>query len=59
MSFDNTYNRGDMYRDRQPIVLPEGKTHGSAWAAMRTNCTCCSCDKKRQKMTAKGWRPQL
>jgi hypothetical protein len=58
MSFDNTYNRGNMYRDRQPIVLPEGKTHGSAWAAMRTNCTCCSCSARRQRMVKKGWRPQ-
>lgn len=56
MLFDYSYNRYAMYRDRQPIILPEGKSHGSAWSAMRTDCICPACDKKRQKLLARGWK---
>lgn len=59
MPYDDTYRPDELRRDLQPIVLPEGKRHGSAWAAMRTACTCQQCYVKREKMRKKGWRPQI
>lgn len=56
---ENTMGTSYYGDDRKPIELPEGKRHGSAWAAMRSNCTCCSCVAKRERMRKKGWRPQV
>lgn len=58
MAFDYSYDRYAVYRDRQPIILPEGKSHGSSWSATRTDCLCPACDKKRQKLSKRGWKKQ-
>lgn len=53
---DNTFRPKEIVRDMQPIMLPDGVSHGTYKAAMRTDCTCDECRAKRAKIRSRNLR---